>query len=168
MTDEERRQAEGPLPIEQPALHVVLVEPEIAANAGAVGRTCVAAGATLWLVRPLGFHLSDRHRKRAGLDYWDHLDWRACDSLDAVVDAIRPNKLWLFSTKVSRSHLEARFHRGDALVFGPESRGLPASLLALYPDQALRIPMASAARSLNLATAVAIGVYEARRQIGWD
>src|SRR4051812_26022319 len=85
-------------------LHVVLVEPEIAANTGAIGRTCVAAGAMLWLVRPLGFHLDDRHRRRAGLDYWPHLVWRAVDHLDEVVAALGADRLWSFSTKASRPY----------------------------------------------------------------
>src|SRR4051812_22801119 len=82
-------------------LHVVLYEPEIAANVGAIGRTCVAAGAMLWLVRPLGFHLDDRHRRRAGLDYWEHLRWRAVDHLDEVVSALGRDRLWSFSTRAS-------------------------------------------------------------------
>src|SRR3954447_3767868 len=115
-------------------LHVVLVEPEIAANTGAIGRTCVAAGATLWLVRPLGFHLDDRHRRRAGLDYWAHLDLRVVDSLDEVADAFGADRLWLSSPRASRSYTRVIYRPGDALVFGPESRGLPARLLAERPD----------------------------------
>jgi tRNA (cytidine/uridine-2'-O-)-methyltransferase len=145
-------------------LHVVLYQPEIAANAGAVGRTCVAAGARLWLVRPLGFHLDDRHRRRAGLDYWDHLDHHAVDSLDEVHAAPGIGRLWLFSTHGSRLYTTADFHPDDALVFGPESRGLPASLLDHHPDSVLRIPMRPEARSLNLSSAVAIGLYEALRK----
>src|SRR3954453_16027049 len=87
-------------------LHVILVEPEIAANAGAIGRTCVAAGAMLWLVRPLGFHLDDPHRRRAGLDYWEHLQWRIVDRLDEVVTALGPDRLWSFSTKGRRPYTD--------------------------------------------------------------
>jgi tRNA (cytidine/uridine-2'-O-)-methyltransferase len=125
-----------------PSLHVVLVEPEIAANAGAIGRTCVAAGAMLWLVRPLGFHIDDRHRRRAGLDYWERLRWRVVDRIDEVAAA-------------------------DALVFGAESRGLPGHWLATSDaaDRLLRIPIRPEARSLNLANAVAIGLFEAVRQV---
>jgi tRNA (cytidine/uridine-2'-O-)-methyltransferase len=149
-------------------LHVVLVQPEIAANVGAIGRTCVAAGATLWLVRPLGFHLDDRHRRRAGLDYWDKLDLRVVDSLDQIAAAFAPDRLWSFSTKATRLYTTAAFRAGDALVFGAESRGLPPSWLesASRADRALRIPMRPEARSLNLANAVAIGLYEALRQVG--
>src|SRR3954454_12428688 len=131
-------------------LNVVLLEPEIAANTGAIGRTCVAAGAMLWLVRPLGFHLDDRHRRRAGLDYWEHLRWRVVDSLNEAVDGFHGDRVWSFTTKASLPHFEARFPRGDALVFGPESRGLPDSWLAARPAaRLLRIPMRPEARSLN-------------------
>jgi tRNA (cytidine/uridine-2'-O-)-methyltransferase len=150
-----------------PRLHVILVEPEIAANTGAIGRTCVAAGAMLWLVRPLGFRLDDRHRRRAGLDYWDFLRWRTVDSLDEAADAIGPDRLWSFTTKATRPYTDARFSPGDALVFGPESRGLPARWLNSQPaDRLLRLPMRPEVRSLNLANAAAIGLYEALRQIG--
>jgi tRNA (cytidine/uridine-2'-O-)-methyltransferase len=155
--------------MDRPRFHVVLVEPEIAANTGAIGRTCVAAGAMLWLVRPLGFRLDDRHRRRAGLDYWEHLAWHVVESLDEAADAIGRTRLWSFTTKASQRYTEARFSLGDALVFGPESRGLPASWLASQPvDRLLRIPIRPEARSLNLANAAAIGLYEAHRQVGWD
>jgi tRNA (cytidine/uridine-2'-O-)-methyltransferase len=148
-------------------LHVVLVEPEIAANAGAVGRTCVAAGAMLWLVRPLGFRLDDRHRRRAGLDYWEHLRWQVVDRLDEVAAAIGRDRLWSFSTKGQRRYTEAVYQPGDALVFGAESRGLPPSWIAAAAaaGRLLRIPMRPEARSLNLANAVAIGLFEAVRQV---
>ena len=149
-----------------PRLHVVLYEPEIAANAGAIGRTCVAVGAALWLVRPLGFHLDDRMVRRAGLDYWEHLDLRIVDSLDEIVAAIGADRLWWFSTKAQRPYTEAAFRAGDGLVFGPESRGLPARRLAEAGERALRIPMRPEARSLNLANAAAVGLYEAVRQVG--
>lgn len=148
--------------------HVVLVEPEIAGNVGAVGRTCVAAGAMLWLVRPLGFLITDRHIKRAGLDYWPHLDWRAVDHLDEVVDALGRDRLWLFSTKATNAYTEAAFAPGDGLVFGPESRGLPASWIEERPGRALRIPIRPEARSLNLSNSVAIGLFEAARQAGGE
>lgn len=146
-------------------LHVVLVEPEIAANTGAIGRTCVAAGAMLWLVRPLGFHLDDRHRRRAGLDYWEHLRWRAVDGLDEVAEALGRDRLWYFSTKSKGPYTDVVYRVGDGLVFGPESRGLPPRLIAENPDRAVRIPVRAEARSLNLANAAAIGLYEAVRQI---
>src|SRR5258707_14702456 len=124
MTFEDRRPMSSDSPGDErpppetgmPRLHVILVEPEIAANAGAIGRTCVAAGAMLWLVRPLGFHLDDRHRRRAGLDYWAQLQWRAVDSIDEAAVVIGPDRLWSFTTKATRSYLDAPFQAGDALV----------------------------------------------------
>jgi tRNA (cytidine/uridine-2'-O-)-methyltransferase len=147
-------------------LNVILFEPEIAANTGAIGRTCVAVRATLWLVRPLGFHLEDRHLRRAALDYWEHLDLRVVNSLDEARSALLPGCLWYFSTKARRPYTEARFSIGDALVFGPETRGLPERMLVEAADRALRIPIRPEARSLNLANAAAIAVFEAVRQIG--
>src|SRR3954465_10214523 len=97
-------------------IHVVLVEPEIAANTGAIGRTCVAAGAVLWLVRPLGFHIDDRHRRRAGLDYWDHLSWNVVDHLDDVVEALGRDRLWSFTTRATTLHTQVAYRPGDALL----------------------------------------------------
>jgi tRNA (cytidine/uridine-2'-O-)-methyltransferase len=149
-------------------LHVVLVQPEIAANTGSIGRTCVAAGAMLWLVRPLGFHLDDRHRRRAGLDYWEHLSLRVVDHLDEVVAALGRDRLWSFSTKAAGVYTDAAYRAGDALVFGSETRGLPKHWLNERPDRAVRIPIRKEARSLNLANAAAIAVFEAARRIGPD
>ena len=146
-------------------LNVVLVEPEIAGNTGAIGRTCVAAGAMLWLVRPLGFHMDDRRRRRAGLDYWEHLRWRVVNHLDEVAEALGRDRLWSFSTKGRQLYSQVAYRPGDALLFGPESRGLPASWLDAHPDRLVRIPIHPEARSLNLGTAVAIGLFEAVRQI---
>ena len=146
-------------------LNVVLVEPEIAANVGAIGRTCVAAGAILWLVRPLGFHLTDRHLRRAGLDYWEHLAWKAVDSLDEVAEALGRDRLWYFSGRATLAYTEATYRPGDGLVFGSESRGLPPRLIDENPSQSVRIPMRPEARSLNLSNCAAIGLYEALRQL---
>ncbi len=158
---------DAPPSVERARLHVVLFEPEIAANAGAIGRTCVAAGASLWLVRPLGFHLDDRHRRRAGLDYWPHLALRLVDHLDDVIAHFGPDRLWWFSTRADRPYTSAAFREGDALLFGPESRGLPPGRLdeATRLGRALRIPIRPEARSLNLANAASIGLFEAIRQI---
>ena len=128
-------------PPSSPRLNVVLVEPEIALNTGSIGRTCVAAGAILWLVRPLGFHLDDRHLRRAGLDYWEHLDWRVVDRLGEVVAALGRDRLWSYSTKATHSYTDVSYRPGDALIFGPESRGLPHHWLTDRPDRAVRIPM---------------------------
>jgi tRNA (cytidine/uridine-2'-O-)-methyltransferase len=155
------------LPIERARLHVVLLEPEIAGNTGGIGRSCVAAGAMLWLVRPLGFHIDDRKIRRAGLDYWPHLSLQIVDGLDEVISHFGPDRLWWFSTKASRPYTSATFREGDALIFGPESRGLPSRLVveAESRSQALRIPIRPEARSLNLSNAVAIALFEAVRQV---
>ena len=157
--------AESSVTTGSPKLHVVLVEPEIALNTGSIGRTCVAAGAMLWLVRPLGFHLDDRHLRRAGLDYWEHLSWQVVDRVDDVVAALGRDRIWSFSTKATRVYTDARYRSGDALVFGPESRGLPEHWLKGCAERALRIPIRPAARSLNVANAVAVAVFEAVRQL---
>lgn len=145
------------------AIHVVLVQPEIAANVGAIGRTCVAVGAMLWLVRPLGFQIDDRRLRRAGLDYWPHLKWRVVDAIEEIQESLGTDGFWWFSTKGSRKHTEAKFKHGDKLVFGPESKGLSPRLLEKDRERVLRIPMRKEARSLNLANAASIAVYEAFR-----
>ncbi len=112
---------------------MVLVEPEIAANTGSIGRTCVAAGATLWLVRPLGYHLDNPHLKRAGLDYWQHLDLKVVDCLDDVVAALGRDRMWSFTSKATSVYTDVAYHQGDGLVFGPETRGLPPHWLGERP-----------------------------------
>ncbi len=145
--------------------HVVLVEPEIPPNTGNIGRLCVAAGATLHLVHPLGFEINDRELKRAGLDYWPHLKLREWTDWDAFAASLpTPRRCFFLTTKSKRSYTSQRFEPGDFLVFGRETRGLPESLLGAHAEQALTIPMAPEARSLNLATAVGIVLYEALRQ----
>lgn len=146
-------------------LHIVLYEPEIPHNAGAVGRTCVALGAKLWLVRPLGFRVNDRQLKRAGLDYWEHLDWEAVSDWDSLVRRLPNPRLWLFSKTAEKVYTEARYAPGDALVFGSESRGLPQRILDAYPDRCLRIPIRPEARSLNLSVSVGVAAFEATRQL---
>jgi tRNA (cytidine/uridine-2'-O-)-methyltransferase len=150
---------------EAPLLHIVLHEPEIPQNAGNIGRTCVAIGARLWLVRPLGFRLDERRLRRAGLDYWEHLDWRAVDGWQELRSCLPDARFWYFTKTVDRPHWEAEFRLQDVLVFGSESRGLPPSLLAAAGERCLRIPMRDSVRSLNLAASVAVGAYEAMRQI---
>jgi tRNA (cytidine/uridine-2'-O-)-methyltransferase len=149
-----------------PRLHVVLHQPEIAYNTGSIGRTCVAAHAKLWLVRPLGFRVDDYYLRRAGLDYWDRLVWEAIDNWTALVEALPDTRRWLFTKRAERSFWDADFQVGDAFVFGCESAGLPESLVREHADTLLRIPTSSDVRSLNLSNSVALAVYEALRQ--WE
>lgn len=146
--------------------NVVLVNPEIPPNTGNTGRLCLATGSRLHLVGPLGFSLDDRALKRAGLDYWKEVEVSVWEDLDALLAGIpEENTFHLLSTKARRPYHRARFRPGDYLVFGRETKGLPESLLARYADQTLTIPMpGEKARSLNLATAVAIVLFEAVRQ----
>jgi tRNA (cytidine/uridine-2'-O-)-methyltransferase len=148
----------------EPLLHIVLHQPEIPYNTGSVGRTCVAVGAKLWLVRPLGFRIDDYHLRRAGLDYWEHLAWEVADDWQALLAALPAARPWVFTKKAERSYLDVTYQRGDVLVFGSESNGLPETLLESNVDQQLRIPIRPDVRSLNLSNSVAVAVYEAVRQ----
>ncbi|MEJ2554394.1 MAG: tRNA (uridine(34)/cytosine(34)/5-carboxymethylaminomethyluridine(34)-2'-O)-methyltransferase TrmL [Gammaproteobacteria bacterium] len=148
--------------------HVVLYQPEIPPNTGNVIRLCANSGAQLHLVRPLGFELDDRRLRRAGLDYHEYARVRVYDSLEAFTAATRPARLLACSTRGRTDYAEVRYQANDALLFGPETRGLPTAVLeALPPEQRLRIPMFPANRSLNLSNAVAIILYEAWRQHGY-
>ena len=152
-----------------PILHIVLHEPEIPPNAGNVGRTCVAIGAKMWLVRPLGFKLDDYYLRRAGLDYWDELEWEVADSWDDLVARLARLRLeptWLLEVDGPRSYTDVRYEHGDVLVFGRESTGLPRELLAAHPEKHLSIPSRPQVRSLNLANCAALVAYEAVRQWG--
>lgn len=147
-----------------PLFHVVLHEPEIPNNTGNVGRTCVATGCSLHLIRPLAFDTSEKACRRAGLDYWPRLGVFEHDGWTEFLRDRRPESLWLFSTKARRSYFDAAFRPGDWLVFGKETAGLPQSLLDAHADRALAMPMVPGERSLNLATAVCAAVYEGIRQ----
>jgi len=150
----------------EPLLHVVLYQPEIPYNTGSVGRTCVAVGAKLWLVRPLGFRIDDYHLRRAGMDYWERLAWEVVDDWDTLVAALGSARPWLFTKTAERSYLDVAYERGAVLAFGSESAGLPKSLLDANQDRQLRIPIRSEVRSLNLSNSVAVAAYEAVRQWG--
>lgn len=145
--------------------HVVLVEPEIPPNTGNIGRLCLATDAHLHLVKPLGFDIDDKTLKRAGLDYWDQVKVTVWDNLDALL-ASQPAgaRNFLLTTKCDRPYYDEHFLDGDYLIFGRETKGLPEPLLAAHPDSLLTIPMTSKTRSLNLATAVGIVLFEAVRQ----
>ncbi|MFZ5832815.1 MAG: tRNA (cytidine(34)-2'-O)-methyltransferase [Planctomycetota bacterium] len=146
-------------------LHIVLYHPEIPPNAGNAGRTCVALGAKLWMVRPLGFEIDNKHLRRAGIDYWEHLDWEVVDDWESLTARL-PQPYWYFSKSGRKTHLEAKFRRGDVLVFGSESSGLPAEWARAEPERFLRIPVGPKVRSLNLAVSVGVAAYEAWRQTG--
>lgn len=143
---------------------IVLMQPEIAPNTGTIARLCAATGTPLHLVEPLGFRLTDRALKRAGLDYWDAVDLHRHPSWDAWLEQAPP-RFHLFSTAGARSHFEAEYRPGDALVFGCETSGLPEAVLSRWPDRVFQIPIrVDRVRSLNLATAAGIVMYEAFRQ----
>lgn len=146
-------------------LHVVLVEPEIPPNTGNIARLCLAAGARLHLVEPLGFSLDDRALRRAGMDYWAEVDVRRWPDFAALRAASPGARFHFFTTKTTRRYWDVRFSGGDHLVFGRETRGLPESLLAAEAAHCVTIPMQPGARSLNLATAAGIALYEAKRQL---
>ena len=146
-------------------MHVVLVAPEIPQNTGSIGRLCVATGSTLHLVDPLGFTIDDRHLRRAGLDYWSHVALVRHPTWETFTAARPPGRLLCFSARATRSYTTLRYREDDLLVFGGESRGLPPAIRAAHNDATFGIPIASEhVRSLNLATAVAIVLYEALRQ----
>ena len=146
-------------------LNIVLVEPEIPMNTGNIARTCAATRSRLHLVKPLGFDISDRAVKRAGLDYWHMVDLRVYDGLEDLFRQNDIGELWLATTHAPRPYTQARFQDGCWLFFGKETAGLPAAFRARFPKRCLRIPMRPDARSLNLANAVAILTYEALRQL---
>lgn len=145
-------------------LNIVMVEPEIPQNTGNVARTCAATGARLHLVKPLGFEINDKYLKRAGLDYWQFLDVTYYENLQDFFEKTKGSAYFYFSTKGRKIHSDASFPDGAYLLFGKETAGLPEELLLENPEQTLRIPMISEARSLNLSNSVAIAVYEVLRQ----
>lgn len=145
-------------------MQIVLVEPEIPANTGNISRSCAVTGSSLHLVEPLGFSTDDRYLKRAGLDYWKHLDLHYHKSLADFMNQYPDGRFWYFTTKGGRPYTEVEFQANDFLMFGKETAGLPKELLAAHPERCLRIPMLGDLRSLNLSNAVAIALYEALRQ----
>ena len=146
-------------------LNIVLHEPEIPQNCGNIARTCAATGAVLHLIRPLGFDISEKAVRRAGLDYWHLVDVRVYDNLDDFFSKNDVKELWCLSTKAPRCYTEAKFTDGCYLLFGKETKGLPEDFLDAHYEECVRIPMRQEARSLNLSNAVAITVYEALRQL---
>ena len=146
------------------ALNVVLVEPEIPQNAGNIARTCAATGTRLHMIRPLGFEVTDKYLKRAGLDYWNLVEICYYDSFEQLQAKYPDGRFFYFTTKALHKYSEATFKDGDFLVFGKETKGLDEQLLLKNKDTCLRIPMFEQARSLNLSNSVAIALYEALRQ----
>ena len=146
-------------------LNIVLVEPEIPQNCGNIARTCAATGCRLHLIRPLGFDISDKAVKRAGLDYWHLVDVRDYADLEDFFARNQVRQMWCLSTKAPRSYVEARYEEDCYLFFGKETRGLPEDFLEAHRESCVRIPMRREARSLNLSNAVAVTVFEALRQL---
>ena len=144
-------------------LNVVLVEPEIPQNTGNIARTCAATGTALHLIKPLGFEISDRYLKRAGLDYWQYLDLTVYENLDDFFNK-NSGAMRFFTTKGQKLHTETDYPDGCFLFFGKETAGLPETLLKKHPEDCLRLPMLDGIRSLNLSNSVAVAVYEALRQ----
>ncbi len=144
--------------------NIVLVQPEIPQNAGNIARTCAATGTRLHMVKPLGFEVTDKYLKRAGLDYWNLVEIFYYDSFDQLQAQNPTARFFYFTTKAQHRHSDVQFKDGDFLVFGKETKGLPEELLLKNENQCLRIPMFAQARSLNLSNSVAIALYEALRQ----
>lgn len=144
--------------------NIVLVEPEIPQNTGNIARTCAATGCVLHLVKPLGFEISDKYLKRAGLDYWEYVQVKIWESFDELQSAYPSATYYYFTTKARTRYDQMQYKQGDFLVFGKETKGLPEELLVAHPQECVRIPMLGDLRSLNLSNSAAIAVYEGLRQ----
>jgi tRNA (cytidine/uridine-2'-O-)-methyltransferase len=151
----------------QRIMHIVLVAPEIPQNTGNIARTCAATGAMLHLVKPLGFSLSDRYLKRAGLDYWHMMDYRVHDDFKSFLTACAPTRMHFATARAARNYAEVSYGPDDYLIFGCESKGLPQELVEREYESCIRIPMRQGARSLNLSNSVAVVLFEALRQQGF-
>lgn len=145
-------------------MHIVLHQPEIPANTGNIGRTCVATGTSLHLIEPLGFRLDEKAIKRAGMDYWEHLDVKTYINYEDFLAANPGARIWYATTKAKHSYSEVSFGDNDYIMFGKESAGIPEEILVNNEESCIRIPMKPEIRSLNLANSVAIVLYEALRQ----
>lgn len=146
--------------------NIVLYEPEIPQNTGNIARLCACTGADLYLVGKLGFSLSDKYTKRAGLDYWDSVNIKRVDKLEDLILENPNSNFYYLTTKSKKSYFDTKFSEGDFLVFGPESRGIPEEILFAEGANSITIPMKAGQRSLNLSNSVAIVLYEAIRQVG--
>ena len=148
-------------------MNIVLLEPEIPENTGNIGRTCVATGSTLHLIKPLGFLLDDKHLKRAGLDYWPKLDYRIYEDYGDFLEKNPRARIYYASTKGQNMYSAVEYRSDDYIMFGKETAGIPEEILVQHPDECIRIPMIGDIRSLNLGNSVAIVLYEALRQQGF-
>lgn len=149
-------------------MNIVLLEPEIPANTGNIGRTCVATGSRLHLIEPLGFRLDEKSIKRAGMDYWSKLDVSRYINYQDFIDKNHPKRVFMATTKAKRAYTEVNFLEDDFIMFGKESAGIPEELLVDNEENCIRIPMLEDIRSLNLSNSVAIVLYEALRQQGFS
>ncbi len=148
-----------------PVLHIVLLEPEIPPNTGNIGRTCVATGIKLWLVQPLGFQVDDTALKRAGMDYWQYLNWEVVPNWDVLAKTLKGNRWWYLTKTAKAPYTDVTFEKDDVLVFGRESAGLPRELVEANEKTAISVPMRTDVRSLNLAATASVVAYEAVRQL---
>ncbi len=149
-------------------MNIVLLEPEIPENTGNIGRTCVATGSTLHLIRPLGFNIDEKAVRRAGLDYWQHLDLRVYDDYADFCEKNPDAKIFYATTKGRNVYSEVKFEQNDYIMFGKESAGIPEEILIKHPNECIRIPMIGDIRSLNLGNSVAVVLYEALRQNNFE
>ena len=148
-------------------MNIILHQPEIPQNTGNIGRTCVATGTSLHLIEPLGFRLDEKSIKRAGMDYWQHLDVHRYVNFEDFLEKNPNAKIWMATTKAKHTYSEVEFGENDFIMFGKESAGIPEEILVDYEDTCIRIPMLPEIRSLNLSNSVAIVLYEALRQQGF-
>lgn len=149
-------------------MNIILHQPEIPQNTGNIGRTCVATGSSLHLIEPLGFRLDEKSIKRAGMDYWQHLDVHRYVNFEEFKEKYPDAKIWMATTKAKHTYTEVEFGPNDFIMFGKESAGIPEEILVDYEDTCIRIPMLPTIRSLNLSNSVAIVLYEALRQQGFE
>ncbi len=148
-------------------MHIILHQPEIPANTGNIGRTCVATGTSLHLIEPLGFRINEKEIRRAGMDYWQHLNVSRYTNFQEFQEKHPGAKIWMATTKARHSYTDVSFGTDDYIMFGKESAGIPEEILVDYEETCIRIPMLPAIRSLNLSNSVAIVLYEALRQTGF-
>lgn len=149
-------------------MHIILHQPEIPANTGNIGRTCVATGTSLHLIEPMGFRLNEKEIKRAGMDYWEHLDVTRYVNFEEFKEKHPGAKIWMATTKAKHSYTDVSFGPDDFIMFGKESAGIPEEILVEYEPTCIRIPMLPQIRSLNLSNSVAIVLYEALRQNNFE